>query len=148
MEIKDILKKSNVFIIDQDLTWKEAVYKASKPLVDQGYVEERYPDEIIKNTLEFGPYFILVDDVAFLHVRPEQGVLKNQMTIMVDKKSVVFDVNDSKKSAKLFLTLAATGSEDHLLIMQKIAELLSDENTIQEIIESDSTDHIYDLMIN
>lgn len=148
MEIKDILNGSNIFIIDENLTWKEAVYKASNPLVDQGFVEKKFPDEIIKNTLEFGPYYILVDDVAFLHVRPEQGVIKNQITIMVNKQDVVFNIKDKLKIAKLFITLAATGSDDHLLIMQKIAELLSDEEMIQKIIETNSTSEIYELMIN
>ncbi len=148
MEIKDILKESNIFIIDKELTWKEAIYQASMPLVDQGFVEKRFPDEIIKNTLEFGPYYILVDDVAFLHVRPEQGVISNQITIMVNKRDVVFDIKEKLKHAKLFITLAATGSDDHLMLMQKIAELLSDEDIIQKIIETNSTDEIYELMIN
>lgn len=147
MNLKNILKKENVTIINQDLEWKESIRLATKPLIEQGYVEDRYPEEIIKNTIEFGPYFIFIDKVAFLHTRPEQGVIDNQIAIMLNKKDVDFK-DDGSKKVKLFLVFAAKGSEEHLEIMSLIAEILSDEEKIKQMINSKSEEEIYNLMIN
>lgn len=146
MKIKDVLKKENISIIDENISWKDAIYLITKPLIEQGYVESRYPEEIIKNTNEFGPYYVLVEDVAFVHTRPDQGVIDNQIAVLVNHTSVDFKKND--KTAKLFITLAAAGSEEHLEIMAALADLLSDESKINQIINTNSIEEIYQLLIN
>lgn len=148
MDLKSVLKMDNVSLINQDMGWEQAVRLATKPLVEQGYVEERYPDEIIKNTLEFGPYYILVEGVAFLHVRPEQGVIKDQIAVTVNKSSVKFSEDDPSRRANLLITFAAEGSESHLEIMQALAEILTDEERTRKIIEANSEEEIYQLMVD
>lgn len=147
MDIRSVLKKENVSIINKTMEWKEAVRLAASPLVEQGFVEERYPDEIIKNTLEFGPYYVLVENVAFLHVRPEQGVISDQISVMVNKEKVSFS-EDKSKDVKFFITFAATGSDQHLALMQILAEILADEEKINQIIESDSEEEVYQLLVD
>lgn len=147
MDLKSILKLENVSIIDKQLEWKESIYLATKPLVEQKFVEERYPEEIIKNTYEFGPYYILVDDVAFLHTRPEQGVIEDQISVLLDKQTVHFK-EDESKGVKLFIVFAAKGSEGHIQIMGMIAEILSDEEKLNKIIKAKSEKEIYDLIFN
>lgn len=147
MKMQDILKIENISIHNLDLDWEEAVRLAASPLVEGGYVEERYPEEIIKNTKEFGPYFVLGSELAFLHVRPEQGVLKDQVAVMVNKKTVEFLEDDRDKDVRFFLTFAATGSDKHLEIMQLLAEILSDEEKIKNIIEAETEEQIYKEMV-
>lgn len=47
-QIYDMLKLENIKILPGVKDWKEAIYTAVKPLVDGGYCEARYSDEIIK----------------------------------------------------------------------------------------------------
>lgn len=75
-QIKDMLKLENVQVVDSARDWEDAVRIAVTPLVKGGYVEERYIDGIIDNAHELGPYFVLVPNLALLHARPEQGVIK------------------------------------------------------------------------
>ena len=49
-QIYDMLKLENIKILAGVKDWKEAIYTAVQPLVDGGYSEARYSDEIIKNT--------------------------------------------------------------------------------------------------
>ena len=73
-----MLKRENVQIVERVDTWEESVHVAVQPLVEQGYVESAYIDGIIGNAKEFGPYFVLCPDLALLHARPDQGVLKRR----------------------------------------------------------------------
>ena len=54
-QIYDMLKLENIKILAGVNDWKEAIYTAVQPLVDGGYCEARYSDEIIKNTEKLGP---------------------------------------------------------------------------------------------
>lgn len=148
MDIKKIIKKENISIIDKELDWKEAIKLAAKPLLEQGYVEKRYPEEIINNTLKFGPYYVLAENVGFLHVRPEQGVISDQISVLLNKKPVSFSKNDKSKDVKLFITFAAKCSDDHLEIMKILAEIFGDEDKINAILNSDNEFDIYNLITN
>lgn len=147
MEIKDVLKLENIKIIDEKLHWKDAIHKACEDLIRGGFVTEDYPQGIIDNTLELGPYYVLVEDLAFLHARPEQGALENQMAITVNKEVVEFS-EDESHNARLLLTLAAKDSEEHLEVMRVLAELFSNEEKIQKIVDAHSPEEVYDLMMD
>ena len=45
-QIYDMLKLENIKILAGVKDWKEAIYTAVQPLVDGGYCEARYSDEI------------------------------------------------------------------------------------------------------
>ena len=64
---RDMLKLENIQIVDCVSDWQEAVRVSVTPLVKEGYVESRYIDGIIQNTLEMGPYYLIADGVALLH---------------------------------------------------------------------------------
>lgn len=80
-EIYNMLKKENIQIISKVKDWREAIHVAVQPLVNGGYCEARYIDEIIKNTEKLGPYYVLCENLALVHGSTDQGVLKRQIAI-------------------------------------------------------------------
>lgn len=145
--IADMLKKENIQIVDRVADWQEAVRISVQPLVDTGYVESRYIDGIIENTLQFGPYYVLVDDVALIHGRPEQGVIEKQLAVTVVKEPVVFS-EDGSHNARLLVTLAATDGEAHIDVMRALAELFMDADKIEQLVNAASTDVIYQIFLD
>jgi len=145
--IAEMLKKENIQIIDQVSDWREAIRVSVQPLVDTGYVEPRYIDGIISNTEEMGPYYVLCDDVALLHGRPEQGVKEKQLGVTIVRKPVAF-AEDGSHQARLLVTLAATDGEAHIDVMRALAELFMDESKIAELVSSDSVDEIYQIFLD
>ena len=87
-QIYDMLKLENIKILAGVKDWKEAIYTAVQPLVDGGYCEARYSDEIIKNTEKLGPYYVLCENVALIHGSTEQGVIKRQIAITLLKEQI------------------------------------------------------------
>lgn len=137
----ELLKKENVQIRDAAADWRDAIRIAVKPLEEHGYVESCYKEEIISNVEKMGPYIVIAENIALPHARPEQGALKTQIGVTLFRENVVFDGKDMP--ARLFVTLAAKDSNSHLDALMKISELLSDESTVESILEAPDTETLY-----
>ena len=137
---RDMLKLENIQIVDCVSDWQEAVRVSVTPLVKEGYVESRYIDGIIQNTLEMGPYYIIADGVALLHGRPEQGVIHRQLGVTVLRKETDFGGENAK--AKLLMVLAAEDSNSHIDVMRDLAEIFMDEKKIKKIVSAESKEEI------
>ena len=141
-----MLKRENVQIVERVDTWEESVHVAVQPLVDQGYVESAYIDGIIGNAKEFGPYFVLCPDLALLHARPDQGVLKQQLAVTVLREPIRF--KEEGPDVRLLVTLAATDANGHIDVMRQLAVMFGDPNNIAKIVEAPTADDVYELFIN
>lgn len=141
MKIKEMLKPENVRIAQSVDTWQDAIRLAVAPLREGGYVEPRYEDEIIRATDEMGPYYVLTEDVALIHGRPEDGCIKGQMAVTVLKQPIKF--SEDSFDVRLLVALAAEDSNSHIEVMQVLAGIFMDEQKIASIVESDDTQAIY-----
>lgn len=137
-----MLKRENVRIVEKVDSWEESVHVAVQPLVDQGYVESRYIDGIIDNAKEFGPYFVICPDLALLHARPDQGVLKRQLAVTVLREPIRF--KEEGPDVRVLVTLAATDADGHIEVMRRLATMFCDPDNITKIAEAPSADEIYD----
>ena len=141
MKIQEMLKPENVRIAQSVDTWQDAIRLAVAPLRKGGYVEPRYEDEIIRATNEMGPYYVLTEDVALIHGRPEDGCIKGQMAVTVLKQPIKF--SEDSFDVRLLVALAAEDSNSHIEAMQVLAGIFMDEQKIVSIVESDDTQAIY-----
>ncbi|MDO4490182.1 MAG: PTS sugar transporter subunit IIA [Lachnospiraceae bacterium] len=136
-----LVKLENVKIYKQADDWREAIRISVKPLEDGGYVKSCYKDEIIGNVEKLGPYFLIADDIAMPHARPEQGTIETQIGITLFREGVQFDGKES--TARLFVTLAAKDNDSHLEALVKISELLSDEAMVEDILTASDEQALY-----
>lgn len=141
MKIQEMLKPENVRIAQSVDTWQDAIRLAVAPLREGGYVEPRYEDEIIRATDEMGPYYVLTEDVALIHGRPEDGCINGQMAVTVLKQPIKF--SEDSFDVRLLVALAAEDSNSHIEAMQVLAGIFMDEQKIASIVESDDTQVIY-----
>lgn len=139
--MKEMLKRENVQIVQSVSDWEEAVHVAVQPLVDGGYVESAYIDGIISNVHEYGPYFVICPDLALLHARPEQGVIKRQLAITVLREPVRF--KPEGPDVRLLVTLAATDSDGHIEVMRQLVTMFGDPANITKVAEAKTADEIY-----
>ncbi len=136
-----LLKQENVQICEAVDDWREAIKISVVPLERGGYVKGCYKDEIIKNIENLGPYIIIADHIALPHARPEQGTISTQICITLFRQDIKFD--NKEETARLFVTLAAKDNDSHLEALVKISEILSDENVVEEILESKDEATLY-----
>lgn len=141
MQITEMLKRENVRLADSVDSWQDAIKLAIAPLSEGGYVEDRYADEIIRATNEMGPYYVLTEDVALIHGRPEDGCIKGQLAVTVLKEPVKF--SEDSFDVRLLVALAAEDSNSHIEAMQVLAGIFMDEDKIAQIVALDDADEIY-----
>lgn len=133
MELKKSLIENNSIALNVEVKdWKEAVKYSTSLLEKSGAITEEYYQAIIKNTNEYGPYYIIVPEVAMPHARPENGVLKDAFSLVTLKNPVVFEGSDDNIS--ILVTLAATSTENHNEFgIVQVAELFENEENVEKI---------------
>ena len=145
ISMNEALKRSSVQVVDSIDSWEDAISYSVSPLVEDGYAEPCYIDNIIGNAKEFGPYFVLCPDLALLHARPEQGAIKTQLGVTVVSQGVTF--KEGEEPVRVLVTLVATDGDAHLDVMRVLAMMFSDPQVISGLAEADDADVIYNTFI-
>ena len=125
----------------QPENWEEAIRISCEKLVENNYITESYIDEIIDSVYEYGPYIVIVPQVAMPHAKPDNpGVLDTGISFTKFPREVNFvDLNKNEVlPATLFFTLAAKNSDEHLKNIMELMELLNDEEMIPKLLETNS----------
>lgn len=138
----EVLKEKNCRILDGADDWQDAIRKSVEPLEEEGDVEPRYKEEIIKNVEKLGPYIVLAPKVAMPHARPEQGAIKTQVAVTLLKKPVVFE--EGKEPVSLLIALSAADSESHLGTLMTVAEVLQDQEKTDGLLSATTPKQIYE----
>ena len=71
-----------------------------------------------------------------------EGVYKTGIGFMKVETPVVFDECDREKDARLFFTLAAVNSDQHLENMMQLSELLMNEEIVRDLLEVQNDDDL------
>lgn len=122
--------------------WQVAIRICGEILVKTGKVEASYVDAMISNIHELGPYILIAPGVAMPHARPEDGVIKEGISVVVLKEEVAFAPG---REVKVLIGLAALNSESHIYILQKIAEVISEADTLERLKNATENDEILQL---
>ena len=143
MNLKEHLLSREAIALQVDAKdWKAAVKAGTDMLVKAGTIEPRYFDEIIQNTEELGPYYLLAPGLAMPHARPEGGVLENSFALVTLKEPVAFGDPDNDP-IDILITLAArdakTQNEEAIV---QVVTLLDNEETIEKLRAAKTLDDI------
>lgn len=125
----ELINEKRIQITDRSLSFREAVDLACAPMIADGSVEPRYAAAVVDAVDKHGPYIVLADRFAMPHARPEDGVNRLDMSLLLSKKAV--DV--CGESVNLFIALAAADSRSHLDAMAELVGLIGRDGAIDEI---------------
>ena len=124
-------------------SWQDAITAAGELLVEAGHVKPEYVEAMVRVVNELGPYIVLIDGFALAHARPSDGVLANSISLAVLGQSVDFG---GGKMVGCVFALAATDHESHIETLGRLAELLSDEQTRNSLLNGGNRAHIERLL--
>ncbi len=130
-----LVKYSNKKITD----WKEAIRESCQLLLEKQLIGQTYVEEIIQCIEKYGPYIVIVPQVAMPHSSEEsEGVFGTAISFTKMKEPIQFESEEGAKSAILFFTLAAKDAEAHMENIQNLSELLMTEGLIESLMRTNS----------
>lgn len=142
--VTDLLRPENIQVVDSVANWEDAIRISLKPLIEGGYAEPRYADNIIADTRELGPYYVLTEDVALIHARPEEGAIKKQMAVTLVHRPVTFP--EGSFPVRLLFALSAEDSHSHIEVIKMLASICMEEFRVEDLATCETPEEIYRLL--
>lgn len=135
--LREFVESKHYKFAEEAPDWREAIRMSCESLEADGTVEADYKDQIISCVEKYGPYIVIMPDVAMPHCQEgARGVHKTTIGFMKLEKPVSFEEGNPEKDARLFFTLASCNSDQHLENMTKLSEVLMNEDVVKELLEA------------
>ncbi|MHA1505659.1 MAG: PTS sugar transporter subunit IIA [Candidatus Asgardarchaeia archaeon] len=145
LKLKDMIPLENIRIGVDVKDKEEAIRAAGRILVDNGYVEERFIDAMIKILHELGPYIVIAKGIALPHARPEDGVKRPGMALITLKNPVNFGSSENDP-VDIVIALAAKDSSSHVKALAQLARFLSERDKVEKIRRAKKEEEIYEVI--
>ncbi|WP_165999199.1 PTS sugar transporter subunit IIA [Bacillus sp. Cs-700] len=131
---KEILSTENVLLNEKAATKEEAIRMAGQILVDNGYVDESYLEQMQEREKITTTY--MGNSVAIPHGTEDakKAVKHSGLSIIQLREGVDFGDGNI---AKIIIGIAGKDNE-HLEILSQIAIVCSEEENVEELIQADS----------
>jgi PTS system ascorbate-specific IIA component len=121
-----------------------AIRASGQLLVESGRVTADYIDQMVAAVEEFGPYIVIAPGIALAHARPSQAVLSTGLSLAVLATPVEFGSHNDPVS--LVFGLAAVDHDGHLEVLAALAERLSDEDFVNNLINAPTIERLGSLL--
>lgn len=130
--LKEFVEKKHCKFAQRAENWQDAIRMSCEVLEADGTVEGNYKEDIIKCVEKYGPYIVIMPDIAMPHSQEcAMGVHKTAIAFMKLEEAVSFEPGNPEKDAHLFFTLASCDPEQHLTNMAKLAEIMGNEELVE-----------------
>lgn len=126
--------------------WQEAIALSAQPLLDAGYITEKYIEAMYETVRTFGDYIVLVPGFAMPHAAPSEEVKKTSFALLKLEEEVYFSENPDS-FAKIILPIACQDSDSHIDMMSMIAAVLGDDEKREAMLKLDDLDALYALFV-
>lgn len=142
-ELRELLTRSNIRIINESMGWKEAIEFAAVPLLYQNVIRYQYVETIIADIMERQQIMLVADQVMIAHAGIDAGVYDVGLSLLLLPKTIM--VNDYMEVKVLFV-LATPDYEQHLTALNQLIDILEDETKLAAIKEAVTADDILALL--
>ena len=135
------LPAENIQIVQSVSDWKQAIRLSAQPLLAKETMTEAYIDAIFNSHQELGPYYVLAPGLAMPHARPEQGAIKNGLSLLHIKQGVSFDAEENDPIYVVIMLCALSGDE-HINMITALADIFSDDERLSALLKASSIEEI------
>ncbi len=141
---EQIINSGNIRAAVQADNWQQAVRSVGALLVANGSATQEYVEAMISAVNEFGPYMVITKKLAIAHAAPSDAVLKNDCALITLAKPVNFGCDNDP--VYVVLSICCVDSDSHVLQLQKIAQLLSEDGKIDKLSAAKSAEQLAKLV--
>lgn len=142
-KLSQLLPQNHIQIYDEPLDFAEAICQVAKPLLANGYIEERYVEKIIEDYDPEYPYFVIAPEVALPHAGPEDGVNKLGMSLLRLNTPITFS---EELEVRLLVMVTPENKKSHLQAVTQLYTLVHDQQFLQQLFSAKYEREIYQLI--
>lgn len=129
--LRDIIEKKYYGFYKSATNWEDAIIKSCSSLEENGAVSLEYSKELIECIKKYGPYIVIEPGIAMPHSTQQgENVFKTEIAFTKFEQSVKFD---DENEATLFFTLASKDPDIHIENIQKLMEVLVNDELKEEL---------------
>lgn len=141
--LKEIVEKQYYTFHDSFDNWEDAIRASYQPLLKDNTVEDVYVQAVIDCVKKYGPYIVIVPDIAMPHsTEGAVGCNGTAVSFMKVKQAVDFDPEDEDKKVRLFFSLAALDHDAHMNNIQSLMDTLMNEEIVEALLQADTPEEL------
>lgn len=138
--IKELVVRQHCIFERKVSSWEEAIALSCRPLVKAGVVKDGYAQDLIGHVNKYGPYIVLIPDVAMPHCQEaSENVNRNGISFLRLEEAVQFPEG---KEAKLFFTLASTNHKEHFYQLTRLMWLFGNKPYLQDLMNANTMEEL------
>ena len=122
-----------------------AIALTGELLVASGRAKKSYVDSMLDAVEKFGPYIVIAPGIALAHGKPSDDVIEAGLSLLVLERAIEFQ-HSQNDPVQLVFGLAATDHESHLELMASLAQFLSDQDSVNNLLTCSDTSQIRALL--
>lgn len=111
----------NIVIIDDLIDWQTAVSISGNMLVNNGFVNEDYANNMVSAFENYGSYMVIDDGIAIPHAKNDDNVYQTGIVLTICRQPVLF--NDEKQITAFF-AFCSVDHQEHLDALVAISNLI------------------------
>lgn len=135
--------RSHIQIVESVNSWKEAITLATKPLVDNSYVAEKYMGRVVESFEKYGYYMFIGDGVAIPHARSYKDVFKTGFSILILKNRLRYSEDNF---LKVIICFASVDNLEHLDTLVNLMELVKSDEFIKILNQNKIEEEVYQII--
>lgn len=139
----EILCENNILLNVESETQNEAIERVGKLLVQNGYVDEKYIEGMIKRNDDISTY--IGNGIAIPHAMSEYIKYIKHSGIVIAQYPHGVDFGE-ENTAYLVIGIAGK-NDDHMVILSKIATTCQDESNVKKLVKTGSKKDIMELIL-
>lgn len=143
--LADLLTERTVRVGVEARDWQEVVDIAGRLLLEDGSIEPSYIDAMREVIQSLGPYVVIAPGVALLHGRPQHGVKRICMSLVILKTPVKFG-HPENDPVTLAFALGGVDERSHLDALAQLATLLSDEEAASRLRSAQTVEEVLEII--
>lgn len=138
--INQIISEDSIQIINEKISWEEALLLSSKELVEKNIVDKDYQEMLIEEFKEKPEYIILRQKLLLPHLDPTKVSQKLGVNFLILNEGMKYN----NQEIHLVILLTTPDKVAHLNVLYDLNKLAKDTEFIEKIVKENNSIQIYE----
>ena len=140
-KLAEAFAENSIRVLAAALDREHAIELAGDLLVASGRVTPEYTAAMVDVLDTHGPYFVIAPGIALAHAKPSESVLATGLSLVTLAEPIMFG-NEANDPVKLVFALCAVDHDSHIQMLGELSTLLSDNESVNILLNAGDTEHI------